>query len=262
MKVNLKLVKRYEDQVQSVSKALMVLEALAKETDGIGIIELSDNLGLNKTTVYRILTTLMIYQFVEQDKNSGKYLLGIKVLGLANAFLKSKDIRALIRPYLSEFKDKYNVQIFLSKLEREELIIIDKLESERITNFKVGDKLPIYCTAMGKVHLSNQQFNELKKILANEKLIKYTSKTNIETDKIMEEVKLIPLQGYAIEDEEYIDGLASIAVPIFDYATNIVAVIGVYFDTEKVQKDIRSLIILHLLKISEQISYKLGYNVY
>ena len=71
--MNLKLVKRYEDQVQSVSKALMVLEALAKETDGIGIIELSDNLGLNKTTVYRILTTLMIYQFVEQDKNSGKY---------------------------------------------------------------------------------------------------------------------------------------------------------------------------------------------
>lgn len=254
--------KRFEDQVQSVSKALMVLEALAKETNGIGIIELSDKLGLNKTTVYRILTTLMAYQFVEQDKNSGKYLLGLKVLGLANVFLKNKDLRALVRSHLSSFKEEFDVEILLSQSEQDELILIDKVENKNITNFKIGDKLPIFCTAMGKVYLSNQHYSELKKILANERISEFTSNATVNLDKLIEEIKLIAIQGYALEDGEYVKGLGSIAVPIFDYTNNIEAAIGVYFRIEKVPNETRTQIIINLLKISEQISYKLGYNVY
>ena len=76
---------RYEDKVASVSKALTIMELLSKDPQGMGLVEISNQAGMNKTTVYRLLTSLMEKEYVEQDEKSGKYSLGLKILSVASA---------------------------------------------------------------------------------------------------------------------------------------------------------------------------------
>ena len=92
---------RFEDKVASVSKALTILEVLSNEPEGLGLLEISSRVDMHKTTVYRLLTSLMEKNFVEQDEQTGRYSMGLKILSLANAFYEKVDIRIIIRKYIS-----------------------------------------------------------------------------------------------------------------------------------------------------------------
>jgi IclR family KDG regulon transcriptional repressor len=243
------VVKRFDDKVHSISRALIILETLAKETEGIGIIELSDRTDINKTTVYRVLSTLMEREYVEQDSQTGKYLLGVRILGLANALFKGTDIRAMSRPFLNQLSEQIDGQIFLTKLNYNEVIIIDKIEGEEeIINIKIGDRIPLHCTAIGKVFLSNKQYSEFNKILSSDNVVQYTEKTIVELERLRQCIKLVAIQGYALEDEEFIEGIGSIAVPLYNYSRNIVSVIGIYDYMHRLKGDSKSRVILKAIE--------------
>ena len=106
---------RYEDKVASVSKALTIMELLSKDPQGMGLVEISNQAGMNKTTVYRLLTSLMEKEYVEQDEKSGKYSLGLKILSVASALYEKMDIRAVVRKHAQELLNGFPGTLLVTK---------------------------------------------------------------------------------------------------------------------------------------------------
>ena len=99
--------------VQSVERAIDILDCLTEYPKGCGIGELSKNLSLSKSTIHRIISTLKFKEYVTQDKESEKYQLGLKVLNLSSSVINSMDLIHIARPYIHEFANKVDEVIHL-----------------------------------------------------------------------------------------------------------------------------------------------------
>lgn len=254
---------RFEEKVLSVTKALIILEVLANETNGISLHDLSLKTRMHKTTIYRLLTSLMESNFVEQDGATSKYYLGTKILSLASSFFKENDIRTIVQKQVATvfFGIPYNM--FLSKLINHKLTVIDcKLGGDSASSFiQIGQTIPFHCTAMGKIYLVYSPDIFILDALSRSNLTAYTEHTITSFSKLKENLKIVPIQCFATDNGEYIENVSSIATPIFDYSKNIIASLGICFSSNSLTEHEKADVTLKMLELSQKISSKLGYNV-
>ncbi|GGB31897.1 helix-turn-helix domain-containing protein [Virgibacillus dakarensis] len=246
--------------VQSVDRAIYILEKLKENPNGLGITELSVTLGVSKSTVHRLLMSLFKAGFVKQDPLTDKYQLGLKCLELGDVVSENLDVRKNASPLLNELSFKTGETVHLVVMELNEMVYIDKVESpETIRMYsRVGKRAPMHCTGVGKVFLAHLPIDEVEKIITEKSMRKFTENTLITKEDLYAQLDIIRNRGYAIDDQEHELGVKCAAAPIMDSRGTIIAAISVSTPIMRLDSNKFNYIISEVLAYSQKISESLG----
>lgn len=250
--------------VQTVGKALEIIELLSKESSnqGLGVSELSTKLEMGKSTVHRLLDTLTAYRYVEKCPDNTKYRLGWKLFEIGNVIPHQRNLYNLDNKVLQDLCNKYDETVNLGVRVDHSVVTISKMSPKTtlIANLQVGAQEPIYATGMGKVLMSEMSRAEILEILGDEPFKKFTANTVENIDDLMVELEKIRKQGYSIDDEEFVPGLSCIAMPIRNFKKEIVAAISVSGPIVRLSFNKIMDIKVELKKASMKLSTYLGYD--
>ena len=214
--------------LQTVLKALALLQAFDLDEEWLGVRELGRILNLNSATVHNLLSTLATAGFVEQDPGSRKYRLGLGLVRMAGIKLAQLDIVGIANPLLKHLAESTGETITLSVLHGDDLLYLAKVESAQPVRVasRIGGSAPLHCSANGKALLAFRPPAEIDRMLARP-LKRYTEATVVNPERIKEDLKRIRGSGYATDFGAYIEGVNAIAAPVRDAQGVIVASLGV-----------------------------------
>lgn len=251
-----------DNTVQSIERALKIIEELAEERDGLGVTELSRRLDLHKSTVHRLLSTLVIFGYVEQNPYTERYRLGMKLLYLGESILERMDLRREAHDLLEELSREVNETVHLVVPDGNSVIYIDKIDSSRTIRMysQIGRRAPMHASAVGKAILAFYPEDFVRKI-AEEGLEKYTEKTITDPGKLMEHLKTVRIQGFAIDDEENEKGIRCIGAPIFDYSGRVIGALSISGATVTITADKFDFISKKAVEYARSISMKMGWRI-
>lgn len=208
-----------EQPTQTLAKAIEVLDAFSTEHSERGIRELSRELGLNSTTVYRIVRTLCNAGYLEQNRENQCYTLGPKVLKLANIYVFNNPLPSVARKVFESYSDRFAHNLYLATLSQDEVIYLAVLDGRGPIKIAVepGLSLPLHSNALGKVLLAYKDEKSIQKYLKNNPLKIFTPRTLSKPEDLIKQLNEIRNQGYAINDGEQFDYIGAIAVPLFGH---------------------------------------------
>src|SRR5215469_12209080 len=185
--------------IQSVAHALDVLEQFFGEVDELGVTELSKRLKLHKNNVFRLLATLEARGYIEQNRATENYRLGIKCLHLGRRYIDHLGLVRQARPILSDVAHRCRESAFVAIARRDGVIPLEAAEpDDRVVRIipPIGQTLPLHCTAIGKAHLAFDPEEQLQASLP-EQLERFTSHTIIERAALLEQLHCIAQKGYS-----------------------------------------------------------------
>jgi IclR family KDG regulon transcriptional repressor len=251
--------------IQSVSHALDLLEEFRGDTDELGVTELSKRLKLHKNNVFRLLATLESRGYVEQNKATENYRLGLKSLELGQTFINQMGLLRQARPVMENLVDQINETTYVGLVRENYAVYLDVVEAKQTVRVvsRVGARLPIYCTALGKVQLAYESEEEVEQILGTKELKRYTENTITEVPRLLRHLKDVAEQGYAIDNREFEPDVKCIAAPIRDYTRRVVGGLTVSgpasrLTDDRIQKELVSLVRRAGAEISTRLGYEIG----
>jgi DNA-binding IclR family transcriptional regulator len=221
-----------EYAIQTVANALKLLEAFRDEEE-LGVTELSRRLDLHKNNVFRLLATLQLQGYIEQNANSDRYRLGGRCLELGQSFLRSRSLLSRARPILEDLAARSGESSHLAVMRDFDVVHLDGAASNQLvaTGLRIGCRLPMHCTALGKMLLgcaSQMVHEEFERAHAGEgALDSRTSATIVDSHKLFDQARSAAVRGYAIDIEECASGLACAAAPVFGDTGQAVAALSV-----------------------------------
>ena len=198
--------------------------------DGIGVTELGGELGVDKSTAFRILATLVGCGYAVRDGDSRRYRLGSKVVELSRRLLSRCELRREARPFLHELAEGTGETVTLAALVGDTVVRIDREEARG--NFQVvvasaiGSELPAHCT-VGKAILAGLPETEVRRILTAKGMKRYTMRTMVSVEALTAHLQTVRDQGYALDDEEYEEGLRCIGAPVHDHTGRVVGAMNI-----------------------------------
>jgi DNA-binding IclR family transcriptional regulator len=248
--------------VRAVERALQIMDCFSNEHPERGVSEIAQLVGLHKATTHRIVTTLVNYGYLERSSDGQKYKLGMRLANLGNKVIRHIELRNEALPYMTALVAKLDEACDLSIFDRGGVFYVDVLKSNHTLTIaaRVGQRLPPYCTASGKMFLAYLSPEELDTYL-KQPLKSYTEKTVIKTDELRSQLALFRQQGYAIDNEEYEVGIRAVAVPIFNHQEKMVAALGIVSPTSRMTSERISEIAMNLKEAGTSISGKLGWRI-
>lgn len=251
-----------ENMVKSVSRALDIITLVSMKKEGLGVTEIANQMDINKSSVYRILTTLAQYGYIEQDADSGRYRLGYTFLDISSKLLDSIDIRTEAKPYLHELGKVTDEVIHLVVYDHDEVVYIEKFEGTETLRMhsKVGRRAPMHCTGVGKAILAYLPTSTTEEIIQRKGLPVHTNYTITDRAKFLSELEAVKQRGYALDLQENEVGINCIAVPIFDHAGNAVAALSISGPTIRMTDERMEELKPHVLETGLNISRRLGYR--
>jgi len=207
--------KRQSGFIQSVDRALSILEVFAQDKPEVGVTDISKGLGLNKSTAFGILSTLERRGYVEQNPDNGRYRLGLKILDLYFAKMAGFDIVSIAHPVLVSLSAELGETVHLAVYDRGEVIYVDKVETDNALRSAsyVGKRNPSHCTGVGKCLLAYQPAGEIDRVLAAG-LERRTPRTIMDPGILKAELANIRTRTRSKDDEEFVLGLVCSAAPI------------------------------------------------
>jgi IclR family transcriptional regulator, KDG regulon repressor len=249
--------------IQSVAHSLDVLEQFFGEADELGVTDLSKRLKLHKNNVFRLLATLEARGYIEQNKATENYRLGIKCLHLGRCYIEHMGLVRQARPILVELARKSRESAMVAVARRDGVVPLEAVEPEdRAVKLAtpIGQTFPLHCTATGKAYLAFEPEEQLKTILP-ERLGRQTDKTITDRAELLEHLKTVAQQGYAIDIGECMEDVCCVAVPIRDYTRSVVGSLAVAgpayrMPPERLTGEIVSLVV----EAGKELSRRLGCN--
>lgn len=248
--------------VQSVDRALTILELLSGHNDGLGITEISNKIDLHKSTVHRLLGTLIYKGFVLQDLESNKYKVSLKLYELGAKKVDDAQISKASKPYTKALMESLNEIVHLVIRDNNEIVYIDKVEADNTIRMAstIGKRSPFYCTSVGKAMLAFMPDEEVIKIWENSKIEKLTEKTIVDFDEFKQELKKVKEDGYAVDEEENETGVRCIGAPVFNRNGEIEGAISISGPANRVLKEKIEEYAEQVKKYADLISKELGYR--
>lgn len=247
--------------IQSIERAINILNYIATHNNDVRLIDISKDLNLNKSTLHGIISTLEQFGYINQNQISSRYSLGNSLFHLGKVYEETLSIKKIVNPYLNELVNEYDETVHLAILSNSKVLYIDKVESNhalRMTS-RVGMEDPLHATAVGKAMLANIPKHSLENILYNIELTQLTDFTQTDRNKLIEELNTIKQQGFSVDLEELERGLNCIAVPIMDYSNQAIASISIVIPSVRFQKDIFQNMKESLVAVCSKISKDLGH---
>ncbi len=250
--------------IQSVSNACDILECFSLDQEEIGINELVKRLGLNKTQVQRLLSTLEYRGFVEKSRITGGYKLGLKVFELGQVYTVRLQIFKKAKPVLEFIVSQCNETAYLGDLRGEYVVYLMSEETTKPVRAisRVGSRFRPHSTALGKAILAFMDESVVDEIYPEEELPVFTENTIKTKSQLKEELAAVRERGYALDFEETEVGVNCVGVPVFNYTTKVVAGISISgpvtrFSRERVENELAPV----ALEASKRLSNALGYEI-
>lgn len=246
--------------VQSIERALDIIEAVAVEQSGLTLTEISDCVDLHKSTVHRVLSTLIKRNYISKTAE-GRYKIGLKPIEVVSYYINNLELQTEARPYVSQITAELGLTAHLGVLDGDKVVYIEKVDTQSAVKLypQIGQRVYAYCSSLGKCLLSNYSKAQLEDILSGSNFISYTSKTLTTVDALYEEITLIRDQGFAIDDEEYEIGHRCIGAPIYDYRGEIIAAISASGDKYLLTDERIQEVAAYVKKMAFEISKGMGY---
>jgi DNA-binding IclR family transcriptional regulator len=234
---------------------------LGEEGLPMRISEITRRLGIDKSSAYRIVSTLHEQGFVEQDTETRKYFLGVKVIEVASLKLRSIRLLPTAKPVMHELMQRTRESIHLSTLVEGEVMYLDSEECSGVFNVNTlaGGRAPLHSSAVGKALLAGLPQEEVDRLIAVEGLTQFTDRTIINLQEFHSHLAGIREHGWAIDDEETYAGVRCLAANIRDHRGVAVGSVGLSGPAQRVTND-RIPILAQLVKeAAAKISRQLGY---
>jgi IclR family transcriptional regulator, KDG regulon repressor len=249
------------ERLSSVATAIRLLKAFSEDEVEIGISVLARRLSLAKSTVHRLAVTLVSEGLLEQDRDSGRYRLGIALFRLGALVRRRMNVSNEARPYLYDLREKINESVHLAILDGTEIMYVYNLESTHAIRMRsdIGVRKPAYCTAEGQAILAFQPDDVVDRVIAAG-LAPRTGKTITDPDRFRKAIAAVRQRGCAIEDEENEVGMVSIAAPIRDDAGDVAAAVGIAGPVTRLTKKSIAAFVPHVIATADQVSARLGYR--
>jgi IclR family transcriptional regulator, acetate operon repressor len=246
--------------VQSIERALDLLEYLARSSTWVGISELSAATGQPVGTVHRLLQTLMTRDYVVRDSRTRRYALGPAFRMLAGADLLTPNWSEIATPFLRELVEISGETANLAVLERDRAVYMAQVQSARMVRMftELGNRVPLHCTGCGKVLLAYQSEKVIDSIIATTGLPPYTEETITDPQQFRHELAMIRQRGYAIDNGEQEEGVRCLAVPVHGTDGRVVAAISISGPSSRVDSSRIPALIPQLKRISSVITTELA----
>lgn len=253
---------RRDPTVQSVERAIAILRAFSREKPERGVSELSRELGVHKSTVYRLLATLERYGLVARNPETERYRLGLELLILAAQVAEHMNLREIARPHLRELSERCQETVNLAILHEGQVMDVEQFAPpvRSVKNIGwVGRRMPAHCTAAGKVLLAHLPPKKLERFLQS-RLERLTPRTMTDPDRLREELARVRERGYAIAEEELEDGLNAVAAPIYDHAGAVNAAVSLAGPAFRIPPAMFPHLAGLLLETCDKISAEMGHR--
>ena len=232
-----------KNPIQVAGRPFGAMEYLA-DHGSASLMDLANELDLNKSTAHRILSSLQYMGYVRQEEDGGKYLLTLKLVDLANRIMDTMDIVSEVRPYLRNLAMKSGETVHFVHREGIEAVYIDKTESyedsvQMIS--RIGSRIPLYCSGVGKAIAASMDDTQVRQLWEKSKVEKRTPKTITDFNAFQDTLSEIRRTGYALDNEENELGVRCVATALAlqgqqaDYAFSISAPIG-RMDDERIEQ--------------------------
>ncbi len=252
--------------IQTVVNAMRLLEAFRDEEE-LGVTELSRRLSLHKNNVFRLLATLEAQGYIEQSDASDRYRLGVQSLELGQAFLRGRTLLRRARPILEALANELKESVHLAALRGFDVVHLDGALGDQLvqTSLRVGDRLPLHCTALGKVLLgcAPETVREAydRSLSASDGLAARTASTLVDRDKLFEHLRMVAGVGFALDLEECQSGLCCGAAPVHDASGRVIAALSVSGPAFRLGEErlLRS-VVPAVTGAAEALSRELGYT--
>lgn len=247
--------------LSSVENALRILESFTQNETEKRVTEISTELDLAKSTVSRLLKTLLNQGYVKKNPENQKYSLGNKILTLYSALSSRMEIVKEAHPFLEDLAKQTQESVQLAEFDNDKIIYMEQIKSSfPIEIFAhIGRINPVHCTSSGKLLLAYQDFDVIENIL-NGDLKKYTSSTITNPNELKKQLVEIRELGYCYIENEFVDGIVSIAAPIKDYNKNIIAAVSLVGPIQRINGQKSKNYINKVVETAKRISESIGYN--
>jgi len=249
--------------IQSVTNALNLLEEFKGNRDELGVTELSKRLHLHKNNVFRLLATLESKGYIEQNKATENYRLGVKSLELGQTFIKQLGLVRQAKPFMKEIVDKCNEMAYIGAIRQNSVVYLDVEEASQTVKVasRVGWRIPIHCTAIGKAQIAFASEEELEKLGILDHMERFTPNTIVDKGEFIKHLKEVAKRGYALDNEEYNLGVKCVGAPLRDYTGRVVGGISVSGPSFRMTDEIlRKEIIPVVKEAGEKVSKRLGFG--
>jgi IclR family KDG regulon transcriptional repressor len=210
--------------VRAVERAMQILSSLDGENPERGVSEIAQATGLHKATTHRIVMTLLNCGFLERTADGERFRLGLRLVELGLGALRGLDLRRAAFPYMQQLVERFDETCDLGIFDRGRVLYVEVVHSEHSLTIttRVGRRLPVHCTASGKVFLAFLP-SEVVEPIFSAPLPVCTEKTITSPARLREELEATRQRGYALDDEEFEVGIRAVSAPICDIDGNVIA---------------------------------------
>jgi IclR family KDG regulon transcriptional repressor len=248
-------------RLSSVACALRLLKVFSEDETEFGISVLAKHLGVAKSTVHRLATTLVSEGFLEQNPDNGRYRLGLSLFSLGALMRNSMDVSANTKPLLLALRDSTDEAVHLAVLNQTAIVYLHNLESRKAIGIRsnIGARKPAFCTSEGRVLLAFSS-PELVSRALKEELKPRTPVTIVDPAKLRAILNEVRSYGYAVDDEESEIGMRAIAAPIRNLSGEVIAAVSLAAPAQRLTKRGLRTLIPEVMRSAEAMSGRLGYR--
>ncbi len=247
--------------VRAVERALDILLCFTREEPARSLTQIADAVGMSKTTVHRLLTTLENKRFINRDRSTGLYRLGFRFIEMASFVLQGVELHLWAQPYLKRLSTEYGETVDLSILDGSHVMYLEVIESPQRVKLAaaVGQRLTAYFTASGKALLAYLPEEQVRKILSDN-LAENTDHLPLTMPDMLAELRATAERGYSIAEAEYEKDINAVAAPIFDADHNPIASIAIVGPSFRMTKDRLPTLGEAICKMTRAISDEVGFT--
>jgi IclR family pca regulon transcriptional regulator len=251
---------------QSLERGLAILGCFSSARPVLGIADIADELGMSRSTTHRYVITLVALGYLEQGA-SRKYRLGLRVTDLGMSALHSTGLREHSHPELEELRRRTSYTAALGVLDGEEILYVDRArgfrreQTEAALDPQPGSRLPVHCTAIGKLLLAYLPEHEQRELIAQLTLTKHGPNTITTKQAMRDELERIRRDGLAVNDQELAPELRTLAAPVRDQTGAVLAAVNLSIPGASTPvAELVDTLGPQLLTAAERISASLGYR--
>jgi len=249
-------------KVQSIDRVFDILELLSVKHEGLSLTEISRRLELPTSTVFRLLSVLRSRNYIEKNDSTNVYRLGLGFVELTSLYLSNIELKTEAQPYLRNLSQTTGQVVFMGTEQDGELVYIDKYEQfNEIRNYCfIGQRRPLYCTALGKTLLTGFSDEDIRELYSDQKLEPKAPNTITDVEQLIEEIHKTGARGYSIDDQEMEADMWCVAAPVYDYRGIIIAAVSTSWDLGSHKDADRDKNIEFVVKTAMNISIRMGFR--
>jgi IclR family acetate operon transcriptional repressor len=246
--------------IPNLGKACEVMELISNTSEGCLLKELVVQLRIPRTTALRITETLLEHGYLARN-DAGAFTLGTSLVRLGVKALDHLDIRGIARPVLQALSNDTGESSHLAVLNGDKSMLVEVADSPRPVRIasRPGTRVDLHCSATGKVFLAFS-IPEPRKFCRTLQLTSHSKNTDTSVADVLRSVEATRMQGYAIDEEEYVPGVRCIAAPVINAFGKTIAAVGITASTSTFTKAKLRTMPVKIKRAADSISARMGFE--